>query len=108
MVMTISIPKLKNIDPVLVAPRIQSYPVQSPKHWPWQYYLRELEVEYNNWRRTYTTNERGMKDVNDIMQDLYPGPYRVVEKYLSDRMVIGFGLEFDDPKEETFWLLKNS
>jgi hypothetical protein len=49
-----------------------------------------------------------MKDVNDLMQDLYPGPYRVVEKYLTDRMIFGFSLEFDDPREEIIWLLKNS
>jgi len=80
----------------------------TPKHWTWQDYLRELELRHNTWRSTYTASGRGMKDVNDIMQDLYPGPYRVVEKYLSDRMVIRFSLDFDDPKEETFWLLKNS
>jgi hypothetical protein len=43
-----------------------------------------------------------MSDVNCIMQVLYPGPYRVVET------TVGFELEFDDPKEQTFWLLKNS
>jgi hypothetical protein len=43
-----------------------------------------------------------MADVNDIMQELFPGPYRVVETTDS------FELEFDDPKEQTFWLLKNS
>mgnify|MGYP003340054405 FL=1 len=47
-----------------------------------------------------------MQDVNDIMQEYHPGPYRVVEKYLKDRMVVGFELEFDDPKEKTMWLLR--
>lgn len=107
--MTITVPKLKNHKPVLVAPSIPSHPIgRPPKSWTWQYYLRELELKYNNWINTYNTQEMGMKDVNDIMQALYPGPYRVVEKYLPDRMVIGFSLEFDDPKEQTFWLLKNS
>jgi hypothetical protein len=50
----------------------------------------------------------GMKDVNDLMQDLYPGPYRVVAHNRSDPMVIGFSLEFDDPKEQTLWLLRRS
>ncbi len=86
----------------------KSYSIRSPKHWTWQDYLQELELKHNTWRNTYTTTEIGMKDVNDIMQELYPGPYRVVEKYLPDRMVIGLSLEFDDPKEQTFWLLKNS
>lgn len=72
----------------------------------WQKTLRELQLKYNNWVNTYNTTEMGMKDVNDLMQDLYPGPYRVVGKYLPDRMIIGFELEFDDPKEQTIWLLK--
>jgi hypothetical protein len=86
----------------------KSYSIRSPKHWTWQDYLRELEIKYNNWAKTYPTTEMSTKDVNDIMQDLYPGPYRVVEKYLPDRMVIGLSLEFDNPKEQTFWLLRNS
>jgi hypothetical protein len=49
-----------------------------------------------------------MKDVNEVMQALYPGPYRVVEKYLIDRMIFVFSLVFDDPREELVWLLKNS
>ena len=104
--MNITVPKLKNHNPVLVAPAIRSDPINVK--WTWQHHLRELELKYNNWINTYNTKEMGMKDVNDLMQDLYPGPYRVVERYLPDRMVIGFSLEFDDPKEKTFWLLKNS
>jgi len=79
--------------------------VMTPKHWTWQDYLRELELRCCHW---VVKNKLSMQDVNAIMQDLYPGPYRVVEKYLLGRMVIGLSLEFDDPKEETFWLLKNS
>lgn len=104
--MTIIVPKLKNHKPVLVAPSIPS--IRSPKSWTWQDYLRELELRYNNWRHTYNTHDMGMEDVNEFMQDICPGPYRVVEKYLPDRMAIGFSLEFDNPEEQTFWLLKNS
>ncbi len=95
----------KNNRRILVAPSIQTY---YPEDWTWQDHLRELELKYNSWGNTFTTTEMSMKDVNDLMQVMYPGPYRVVEKYLSDRMVIGFSLEFDDPKEQTMWLLKNS
>ncbi len=107
--MNINMPKLKNNNPVLVAPLIRMH---YPKQWTWQDHLRELELKYNCWINTrygtYRISEMGMKDVNDLMQDLYPGPYRVIEKYLPDRMVIGFRLEFDDPHEEIIWLLKNS
>lgn len=69
----------------------------------WQTTLRELELKYNDWG-----NKMGMEDINLLMQVLYPGPYRVVEKYLPDRQVFGFVLKFTHPKEKTFWLLKNS
>jgi hypothetical protein len=105
--MTITVPKLKNHNPVLVAPSIPSHPIQ-PSKWTWQDYLRELELKYNTGRNTFATTEVTIKFVNEIMQDLYPGPYCVVERYLPDRMVFGLILEFDDPKEQTFWLLRNS
>lgn len=104
--MTITVPKLKNHKPVLVAPSIPS--IRSPKSWTWQDYLQELEQKYMNWRNTFSTTEMSLQGVNEIMQELYPGPYRVVEKYLPDRMIVVLILEFDDPKEQTFWLLKNS
>jgi hypothetical protein len=104
--MNITIPKLKNHNPVLVAPTIQSDPINVK--WTWQDWLRELELKYNTGRNTFATTEMTLKRVNDIMQDLYPGPYCVVERYLPGRMVFGLILEFDDPKEQTFWLLRNS
>ncbi len=85
----------------------KSYSIR-PSKCTWQDWLRDLELKYNDWKNTYTTTYIGMKDVNDIMQELYPGPYRVVEKYLLGSTKFSFELEFDDPKEKTFWLLKNS
>jgi hypothetical protein len=85
----------------------KSYSIR-PSKWTWQDYLQYLELRYNDHLNTYNTQTMGINDVNDIMRELYPGPYRVVERYLPDRMVIGFSLEFDDPKEQTFWLLRNS
>jgi hypothetical protein len=49
-----------------------------------------------------------MKFVNDLMQDICPGPYRVVEQYLPDEVNIKLSLEFDDPGEQIVWILKNS
>lgn len=105
--MTITVPKLKNHKPVLVTPKIPSHPIR-PSKWTWQDWLQQLELEYNTGRNTFATTEMTLKRVNDIMQDLYPGPYCVVERYLPDRLVFGLILEFDDPKEQTFWLLTNS
>lgn len=72
----------------------------------WQKTLRELQLKYTIWIKTFNSPETGMEDVNIIMQTLYPGPYRVVDKYLPDIKIIDLQLEFDDPKEQTIWLLK--
>jgi hypothetical protein len=98
--MNITIPKLKNHKPVLVAPAIPFHPVRSPKSWNWQDYLRLLEIRYEKWINTNNVDRVLMADVNYLMQDLYPGPYRVVET------TSGFELKFDDPAEQTFWLLR--
>jgi len=73
----------------------------------WQKYLLELELRHKDRITENPYKMTGPEVVNELMQTMYPGPYRVVEKYLPDRMVIGFSLEFDDPVEQTFWLLKN-
>jgi len=68
-------------------------------HRTWQISLRQLERDYIYLLITY-------EEVNEQMQKLFPGPYRVVEKYLPNIMAIKFVLEFDDPKEQTLWLLR--
>ena len=97
---------LRKTIPTLIAQDIVGVQPMGPTPKPvtWQNTLRELELKYKV--RTFNGYGMGMKDVNDIMQDLYPGPYRVVEKYISGSMNFSFELEFDDPKEKTFWLLK--
>jgi hypothetical protein len=73
----------------------------------WQKKLMELELKFASWLKIgNVSRECGLVDVNEMMQAWYPGPYRVVEKYLPDRMVFGFVLEFNDPKEKTVWLLR--
>ncbi len=73
----------------------------------WQDTLQELELSFNNWIMIGKRDrESGLEDVNRIMKTSYPGNYTVIEAYDSKRGVFGFKLMFDDPKEETFWLLK--
>ena len=73
----------------------------------WQKKLMELELKFASWLKIgNVSREGGLVDVNEMMQAWYPGPYRVVEKYLPDRMVFGFVLEFNDPREKTMWLLR--
>lgn len=104
-----NIPILKKHKPVLLTAKFPSstYTIPTPPR-TWQTKLRELEIRYNAWTTTYTT-ETSMTEINRLMQECYPGPYRVVEKYRTTiRPQFDFELEFDDPKEKTFWLLKNS
>lgn len=96
-----NIPTLKNHNPVLVATHIPSYPINPGS---WKEYLLTLELYYHN--SFYAATKMDMKKVNDLMQEQYPGPYCVVEKLLTDRMVVGFSLEFNDLNEEIFWLLR--
>lgn len=66
-----------------------------------------LKIEFD-----ILTIRRKVEDIDlenyatERMQKYYPGPYRVVEKYIPSRMVIGLALEFDDPNEELIWLLQ--
>jgi len=48
----------------------------------------------------------GLADATDLMQELYPGPYRVVEKDGESIDSVRLELEFDDPQEKTLWLLR--
>jgi hypothetical protein len=87
----------------------KSYSIRSPKSCTWKDYLRELELKHNAWNnRNHVPNSLNMKFVNDLMQDICPGPYRVVEQYLPDEVNIKLSLEFDDPGEQIVWILKNS
>jgi len=70
--------------------------------------LRKLELDFACWMNTgFGDRNSGLSDANLIMQEMYPGPYTVVEKYDIDRAAFSFELNFSDPKEETFWLLKH-
>lgn len=73
----------------------------------WQDTLQELELKFNNWQMIGKGDrESGLEDVNSMMKSWYPGNYTVIEAYVPERGVFGFKLVFDDPKQETFWLLK--
>ena len=91
-----------NIDPgFFYAPYNPFEPVK------WQKKLMELELNFASRPEIgHVSREGRLADVNMIMQYQFPGPYRVIEKYLPNRGVFGFSLEFDDPKEKTMWLLK--
>lgn len=75
----------------------------------WQYYLQYLQLKYISWNelgKNKTGN--GLSDVTELMKERYPGNYQVIEKYDSIQGKFVLKLEFDDPKEETIWLLRQS
>lgn len=73
----------------------------------WQDNLRDLELKFASWLKIgNVSREGGLEDVTWMMRTSYPGNYKVIEAYDPKRGVFGFKLVFDDPKEETFWLLK--
>lgn len=80
-------------------------PTFKPTHW--QDKLRELELKFASWLKIgNVSRDSGLVDVNMMMKTYYPGNYTVIEAYDFKRGVIGFKLKFDDPKEETMWMLK--
>ena len=69
----------------------------------WKEKLASLEMSR---LLSHQISEFGLDAVTGVMQEKYPGPYKVVEKYLPHKMKFEYCLEFDSPEEETLWLLK--
>lgn len=76
----------------------------------WQVYLRRLGNGINGIadRSETVTDADIVARAEKYMQINYPGPYRVEQYYNSDKMKWDLRLRFEDPAEETFWLLKQS
>lgn len=73
----------------------------------WQDKLQELQLKFASWLTIgNVSREGGLDDVNLMMKTWYPGNYCVIEKYDSITGKFVLKLEFTDPKEEIFWLLK--
>lgn len=74
----------------------------------WQGYLRRLGNGINgvSERSQTVTASDIIARAEKWMQFKYPGPYRVEQYYNSDKMKWDLRLRFDDPQEETMWLLR--
>ena len=73
----------------------------------WQDKLQELQLKYASWTQLGKNKTGdGLSDVTELMKERYPGNYCVIEKYDSITGKFVLKLEFTDPKEEIFWLLK--
>jgi hypothetical protein len=71
----------------------------------WQKYLEELQLKYTTWKLN-NNSFYGLSDATELMKKRFPGNYCVIEKYDSITGKFVLKLEFTDPKEEIFWLLK--
>ena len=75
----------------------------------WQGYLRRLGNGLNGvTTNKYITEEDILDNAQKYMQEKYPGPYSVESYYNADKMKFDLRLRFDDPQEETIWLLRQS
>lgn len=74
----------------------------------WQSYLRRLGHGINGIaeRSQNVTEEDIVANAYKWMQTKYPGNYTVEQYYNADKMKWDLRLKFEDPSEETFWLLK--
>ena len=74
----------------------------------WQSYLRRLGNGINGVSARSETVTEGdiVARAEKYMQIHYPGPYRVEQYYNPEKMKWDLRLQFDDPREQTFWLLR--
>ncbi len=92
------------------APKIMPVPkvigAKAPE--TWQSYLRRLGNGLNGLseRSVTITEEDIVANAQEYMQKRYPGLYRVEQYYNVQKMKWDLRLKFDDPKQETMWLIK--
>ena len=74
----------------------------------WKSYLRRLGNGINGIsdRSETVTDADIVARAEKYMQIKYPGPYRVEQYYNNQKMMWDLRLRFEDPKEETMWLLR--
>ena len=96
------------------APKIMPRPkVINPPRFPpdtWQVYLSRLGNGLNGvigagGKSTFTEADI-VANAYVYMEKKYPGNYRVESYYNADKMKWDLRLKFDDPREETVWLLR--
>lgn len=88
------------------------YAPNPPRHTleTWQSYLRRLGNGLNGIYGAGSTTTVTEADIiaraEKYMQLKYPGPYQVETYYNSEKMKWDLRLRFDDPQEQTVWLLR--
>ena len=105
----ILIPLLRKHLPKIIAQEIVGVqPMGQEVPDTWQSYLRRLGNGLNGiTERSKTITETDIvANAQKYMQKKYPGKYVVEQFYNAESGRFDLRLKFDDPKEETFWLLR--
>lgn len=106
----ILIPLLRKHIPKLIAQEIvgaQPMGIRAKTPETWQGYLRRLGNGLNGVATNkYITEDGIVENAQKYMQTKYPGPYTVEPYYNTKNMKMDLRLKFEDPREETMWLLK--
>ena len=107
----IMIPIIRKVLPTVIAQEIvgvQPMNIRPKVPETWQSYLRRLGNGLNGLseRSQTVTEEDIVANAEKYMQIKYPGPYRVEQFYNANKMKWDLRLKFEDPKEETMWLLR--
>lgn len=109
----ILIPLLRKHLPKIIAQEIvgvQPMPMGQVVPDTWQSYLRRLGNGLNGvigaGAKTTFSEENIVANAQEYMQKKYPGKYVVEQFYNAESGRFDLRLKFDDPKEETFWLLR--
>jgi hypothetical protein len=77
-------------------------------HTGYEEYLRSLNQKFNSWVNASFVKDKveGLEEATEMMQQRYPGNYKLIEKYNSNRGASELAVEFDNPKEEMLWKMK--
>jgi len=64
---------------------------------------------YDSWEAALNDyHGRNTTAITKVMQNDFPGPYTIQQRYDSDRGGWYYTMEWEDETEKIFWLLKNT
>lgn len=106
----ILIPMIRKLMPKIIAQDIVGVQPIGPgpkREMTWRDYLNQLQLKYASWTKLRQNCEGdGLADATEMMQDRYPGPYKLVEKYDPDIGTFRLELKFEDDRHKMLWLIK--
>lgn len=85
---------------------VQPMTIINQQHRSWKSYLNSLSSRYMLWKQQGYKDYEGESDATELMQQRYPGNYKLVERYNTTRGVFELDIVFENPKEEMLWRIK--